>query len=108
MAHIMDTGTVIAFDQRAVQTVQRMGDYVARLRSFYGEDSVEHRQAAASLAHSLQAMIGLGGRVSQDGELGLYGVSLIHYGVVFHSRGVPEAYTGIDGAPQPGEWSVHS
>lgn len=108
MAHITDTDTVIAFDQRAVQTIQRMGDHVATLRSFYGEHSAEHGRAAASLAHSLQAMIGLGGRVSQDGQLGLYAVSDIHYGVVFHAGRVRHPYAGIDGAPQPGEWSLHS
>lgn len=75
--HITDT--VIAFDQRALQTIQRLGDHVAGLRLFYGEHSAEHaRAAASSLAHSLQAMIRLRGRVSQDGELGLYAVSAIH------------------------------
>ncbi|MDP9402961.1 MAG: hypothetical protein M3P85_06425 [Actinomycetota bacterium] len=36
--------TVLAFDQRAVQTIQRMGDHVGALRSFYGEHSAERRR----------------------------------------------------------------
>lgn len=60
-----DADSVFAFDQRAVaRRSSAWATSVGALRSFYGE----HARAAASLARPLQAMIGLGGRVFQDGE----------------------------------------
>lgn len=99
--------TAISFAPQAVQTIQRMGDHVSRLGTFYGEHSPEHCRAATSLAHCLAAVIGLGGRITQDSDLGLYGVSFFHYGVVFHAARVPEPYAHVDGVPEPGAWSVH-
>ena len=102
------TDTTISFSPQAVETIQRMADHVSRLGAFYGGDSPEACRAAASLARSLAAVIGLGGRITKDSDLGLYGASFIAYGVVFHGTSVPEPYAEIDGAPMPGEWSVHS
>jgi hypothetical protein len=102
------TDTVITLDPRAVQTIERMTDHVTTLGRFYGTASPAHAIAAASLAHSLRTMIRLGGRITEEGELSLYGVSFIDYGVVFHPAARPDGYAEVADAPQPGEWTVHS
>lgn len=80
-----DDHRTLRFSPLAVKTLHAMSDHVLWLREHFGEDSSEHVRAAASLARSLVAMIGLGGEVTRDGDLSLYGVSDtgLHYGVNF-------------------------
>lgn len=54
----------------------------------------ENVKQAESLLVSLRAVFGLGGKIYAEDDLSLYGVSFIHYGMIYHRS--------------TGTWSVHS
>jgi len=91
------------FTGPALDTIQKMGDEVRRLRMEMGEDSPEAIKAARSLALSLAQMLNLQPtHVSADGGLSLFCTSRM--GIVFGVN-----YTGASMHPNgAGEWSVNS
>lgn len=96
--------TTITFTPEAMRNIRNMRHRVNEISMYYGVDSPQSERASSSFAHSLVSMLELGGRITAEDDLGLYGVNdYIHYGVVFHAERTP-----IDGAPVCGEWSVHS
>jgi hypothetical protein len=95
----------ITMTEGGEQALSEMLKKVGDIRNVFGDNSKEYLKAVESLAHSLAQVLRLGGRITSDGEAALYGVSFIHYGVVFHaSRKAEDAMFGVI----PGEWSVHS
>ena len=125
----MQTAThTIEFTQEALKTIEAMENQCHEIRHFYGDSHRKTRRAYQTLAHSLRAMIGLGGRISRDEDLSLYGVGFIHYGIVWfgdknegkihredlaemgYERELPEGqeFLTMIGSPETGEWSVHS
>lgn len=87
--------------QRILGDMRRRVDDIAVQ---YGRYSEEYLKAMKSLLDALMGMLSIGGRISRDGELSLYGVSWIHYGVIFHSKYLP----GRVRDPLLGDWSIHS
>lgn len=96
--------TKLEFTEQAIGTINAMRARCTRIAAEFGIYSKEHVEALESLCSSLVAMIGLGGRISKDAELSLYGVSFIDYGVIFHSVHVAFG----ERHPLLGSWSVHS
>lgn len=70
----------------------------------YGETSREHVDMLKSLVLALTGVLRLGGHISRDGELSLFGSSFIAYGVIFH----PKYLDGRKRDPLLGDWSIHS
>jgi hypothetical protein len=87
----------------ALKVIEAMQQRVAAIGDEYGQESSEHVEALKSLLAALVQVFRLGGRITKEDELSLFGASFIAYGVVFFPRkthGVPD--------PLLGEWSVHS
>ncbi len=87
----------------ALQVISAMHQRVAAIGDEYGQESSEHVEALKSLLDALVRVLRLGGRITKEDELSLFGASFIAYGVIFFPRrthGVPD--------PLLGEWSVHS
>jgi hypothetical protein len=87
----------------ALQVISAMQQRVAAIGDEYGQESSEHVEALKSLLDALVRVLRLGGRITKEDELSLFGASFIAYGVIFFPRrthGVPD--------PLLGEWSVHS
>jgi hypothetical protein len=82
------TQTTLMLTDKAVNNLDAMHAHVDYISAFYGHGSQEHLKASTSLNRALTQMIALGGRISADSELGLYGITEygMHYGVVFHAR----------------------
>jgi hypothetical protein len=87
----------------ALKVIEAMQQRVAAIGDEYGQESSEHVEALRSLLAALITVFRLGGRITKEDELSLFGASFIAYGVIFFPRrnhGVPD--------PLLGEWSVHS
>jgi hypothetical protein len=87
----------------ALKVIEAMQQRVAAIGDEYGQESSEHVEALKSLLAALVQVFRLGGRITKEDELSLFGASFIAYGVVFFPRkthGVPDRLLG--------EWSVHS
>jgi hypothetical protein len=87
----------------ALKVIEAMLQRVAAIGDEYGQESSEHVEALKSLLAALVQVFRLGGRITKEDELSLFGASFIAYGVIFFPRrthGVPD--------PLLGEWSVHS
>ena len=102
-------GITIELTDEAVQTVHNMRTLVNELRACYSPGHDFTMAAESSFAHVMGTMIGLGGKVSMDGPLSLYGITSygMHYGVIFHRSNRPRPVEA-DWIPQHGTWSVHS
>jgi hypothetical protein len=70
----------------ALGVIAAMQARVAAVAEEYGEDSPEHAEIAASLANALARMLQLGGRITKDDDLSLFGASHLAYGVIFFPR----------------------
>ena len=102
----------------AVQVMQRMWNRVSAIGDGYGYRSEEYMQAAQSLSRSLVAMHGLKpARITADGELSLYCIGNIHFGVNWHQYGLSDdfkkRFPEWDMLPKEfvdmvGRWSVNS
>lgn len=96
----------------ASKVIVNMRDKLSQARHAIGENDPMYVKMAESLAFSLITMLGLGGRITADGDVDLYCVGeFITYGVNFHSRehpdkGMREALRGLNVVI--GEWSVNS
>jgi hypothetical protein len=87
----------------ALRVITAMEQRVAAVAEQYGTGSDEHVEMLGSLVNALGHMLRLGGRITKDGELSLFGASFISYGVIFH------AYRkGGDPDPLRGTWLLHS
>lgn len=77
----MSEMTTLNLTQQAVHNIHKMNDHVRHILAEEGPTE-RYAKAAGSLARSLTAMIGLGGRITADGDLSLYCMNdRIHYGV---------------------------
>ncbi len=96
------TDSVITVTPEALQTMSDMSIRVEKVGQLHGYNSEEYRELLRSYSSALITVFRLGGRISKDGELGLFGASFIAYGVVWHpkNRADPECLLG--------EWGVHS
>jgi hypothetical protein len=70
----------------ALEVVTAMQERVAAVAEEYGEGSPEHVEILKSLASALARVLELGGRITKDDELSLFGASYIAYGVILHPR----------------------
>jgi hypothetical protein len=98
-----DEGTRIEMTPGALDAVTAMQQRVGAVAGEYGEGSPEHVEILDSLVTALATLLRLGGRITKDDDLSLFGASYIAYGVIFFPR-------RTDGQPDPllGTWSVHS
>jgi hypothetical protein len=87
----------------AIQTYGEMESRCHAIAELCGEGSPEHVEALVSLVRSVGHMLRLGGRITRDGELSLFGASFIAYGLIFHNE-----YKDGERNPLTGTWSVHS
>jgi hypothetical protein len=87
----------------ALHVLSAMEQRAAAVADEYGEASREHVETLRSLVNALGHMLRLGGRITKDGELSLFGASFIAYGVIFHPH-----RSGGDPDPLRGTWSLHS
>jgi hypothetical protein len=72
----------ITFTPEALKVIRDMRWRCHVIADHYGHGGAEHLAALESFATSITAMLGLGGRITADGDLSLYGVSpTIHFGV---------------------------
>lgn len=100
----------ITFTPAALTTLDNIGNRVAQVSDFYGQDSPEYRRVVESAFGSLLSVIRLGGRVMSDGDMALVADSFITYGVVpfrFESANKELREVAKNG-PELVEWSVHS
>jgi len=93
----------ISVSPEAQSTLSAMQGRLGAIASEFGQHSEEYLETLESFAFAVLQVLRLGGKISQDGELSLYGASFIHYGVIFHGK-------FVDGKRHPllGTWSVHS
>ncbi len=94
----------ITITEDAERTISDMRRRVADIATEYGQFSEEHLNALKSLLDNILGVLRLGGRISRDGELSLFGASWIAYGVIFH----PKYLDGRERDPLLGDWSTHS
>jgi hypothetical protein len=97
------TDTRLELTPGALQVLSAMEQRAAAVAQEYGECSPEHVEMLRSLVNVLGHMLRLGGRITKDGELSLFGASFIAYGVIFHAH-----RTGGQPDPLRGTWSLHS
>ena len=67
----------------ALKVITAMEQRIARVALEYGKHSPEHVEMLG-LVSSLATMLRLGGRITPEDELSLFGASFIAYGVIFH------------------------
>lgn len=91
----------LEFTEAAVIELGNMQQRVRDIGQTFGINSNEYVEAQESLIHGLLSVIRLGGQISKDGELCLYGASFIHFGLVWH----PDRN---DSTGLLGSWSCHS
>jgi hypothetical protein len=98
------TDTRLELTDGALQVIGAMERRVAEVAQEYGELSPEHVEIMQSLVSALAHVFRLGGRITKDDELSLFGASFIAYGVIFHR------HRRKDGEPDHlrGTWSLHS
>ena len=105
MTMITNAGPDLGFTPEAKNTVSAMRGRVQEIGAAFGRESKEFADAASSLAMSLSSMIGLGGNISEDSDLSLYGVNeFICYGVNWSPAKRDAAWPH----DLPGTWSVNS
>lgn len=95
----------------ASKVIVNMRDKLSNVRHAIGENDPMYVKMAESLAFSLTTMLGLGGKITSDGDVELYCIGeYITYGVNFHSRKHPnDEYNEFDLVRENlGEWSVNS
>lgn len=90
--------------EEADRTLGDMRWRVADIEMEYGRFSEEHLIALKSLLDNVLGLLRLGGRISRDGELSLFGASWIAYGVIWHAKYLD----GYERDPLLGSWSTHS
>ncbi len=95
--------TSLTLTPQAQETISAMLERIREVAIEYGDNSQEHRDMLWSLLYALTNMIRLGGRITKEDDLGLYGSSFIDYGIVFF----PKRH-GDERDPLLGEWSCHS
>lgn len=93
----------LSINEDAERTLGDMRRRVDDIGTEYGRFSEEYVNAMRSLLDNLLGIMRLGGRISRDGELSLYGASFIHYGVIFFAK-----RNGDERDPLLGDWSTHS
>ena len=96
-------GTQLEMTPAALRVITAMQQRVATVALEYGEESAEHVEMLRSLVSVLVSLLRLGGRITWDDELSLFGSSFIAYGVIFHPN-----RSGDQRDPLLGSWSVHS
>ena len=110
----------VEFDPRALDVLTAMRDRVNQVHATWGE--AEAHRLGHSLGTNLATLIGYGGKIFADGELGLVSHSFITVGMVFHRedqiRTANKVYGERDFSEkdqayfrqfvQSGEWSLHS
>lgn len=77
----------LTLTEEAQKTISAMIGNVHAVGNVYGLESKEYRTVADSLPRAMESILRLGGRITRDGELSLYGSSFIAYGVIFFSDG---------------------
>lgn len=102
----MPDDLTITLTPEAQLEIQKMHSHVINIIAEYGTDSDEYRMTADSLMRVLADLCRLGGRITRDGDLSLYGVTHygMHYGIVWFPKPNPDHPTAV----AAGEWSVHS
>jgi len=98
------TDTRLELTPGALSVISAIEQRLAAVADEYGYNSPEHIEMLDSLVRALGHMLRLGGRITKDDELSLFGASFIAYGVIFHRQ------RRKDGEPDPlrGTWSLHS
>jgi hypothetical protein len=86
-----------------MSVLNAMEQRCAEIGECCGAGSPEHLEALTSLIRSVFHMLRLGGRITKDDDLSLFGASYIAYGVIFHPH-----HQGGNRDPLVGSWSVHS
>ena len=115
MTKVTTEDVEITLHAMAVDTIRAMHRRVCDIGAVYGFKSDEYVTATASLANALTTISTMGDvRYTRDGDLSLYGVTSygMHFGVIFHRKGVPDWYKELHPhdtfAPEVGDWSFHS
>lgn len=103
----MTTENELSFTPEARATVEQMFHACNRVGREHGDTSPLYRDMVLSLNNSLANVFRLGGRISRDGPLSLFGSSFIAYGVIFHRTDRADDRDVLTTAV-PGTWSVHS
>jgi len=104
MEVMSDENTLIYTDQ-AKKTIRNMRIHVNEIASYFGYDSKYYKDASQSLINCFEAIFSLGGIIHSDGDLELYCISDITYGVNFHRN---EKFKLVDQEKYTGTWSVNS
>lgn len=104
----MMTDRALTISPEAAQTITAMHQRVDQVAMAYGRHSAEHVDMLESLNRALTSLLRLGGRISRDGDLSLFGASWIAYGVIFHAKYLHDGVHGSVRDPLLGEWSCHS
>lgn len=93
----------LEFSPEALEVIGKMRERVRQVGEAFGFHSTEYIEILESFNGALLSLIHLGGRITKDGELSLFGLSFIAYGVIFHRK-------HRDGKPLDllGSWSCHS
>jgi hypothetical protein len=94
--------TTLVLTPAAIKTIGAMQQRLVDVDRQYG-DSPQTTKMLWSLLQALIGMIRLGGEISQDDELSLYGIAFIHYGVNFSAE-----RDGDQRDPLLGTWSLNS
>jgi hypothetical protein len=94
----------LEISEEAARTLGDMRRRVADIEMEYGRFSEEHLTALKSLLDNVLGVLRLGGRISREGELSLFGASFIAYGVIWHAKYI----NGTERDPLLGDWSTHS
>lgn len=100
--------TTVEFTEEGRATAEAMFSACNRVGRAHGDGSPLYRDMVLSLHHSLASMFRLGGRISRDGPLSLFGSSFIAYGVIFFPTDRDVDRSTLLEAAVPGTWSVHS
>ena len=99
----------LTFTDQAIATLNRMRVKIGEIGTHYGMNSVEYLNANSTFCHSITTLITLGGNITADGELNLFGHSGIgdgfSYGMVWSGRKAPDEYYNF---PDYGTWSINS
>lgn len=93
----------LSINEDAEKTLSAMRRRVEDIGMEYGRFSEEYVDAMRSLLDNLLGVMRLGGRISKDGELSLYALSFIDFGVIWFAK-----RNGGERDPLLGRWSTHS
>lgn len=95
--------TAVLITPEAERTLGDMRRRVDDIGMEYGRYSEEYLKVTFSLLDALMGIMRLGGRISRDGDLALFGASFIAYGVIWFPK-----RNGDERDPLLGDWSIHS